>query len=257
MGIIENMRKAFVALALLSAVAACSTKDMDNSDDEIRYLSENHTYNGLSIEYRKAEIAAGTESRSALVIYLHGGTSKGSDNESQLNEPGVDRIADYLLRHRINSIVVVPQCPKDKSWGEEMGQVLKSLLDECVTSCDVDRNRLYILGGSMGGTGTWTMLSTYPGLFAAAMPVAGNPSKCKVENVAQTPVLTVMGTADRIMNLQTVEDFIGRLTISGNENRLDVEEGWTHETTCKESYTDERLDWVFSKKRQGKHLSGR
>ena len=60
----------------------------------------------------------------------------------------------------------------------------------------------------MGGTGTWTMLSSYPGLFAAAMPVAGKASKCNAENVAATPVLTVMGTADKIMKIDVVQDFI-------------------------------------------------
>ena len=45
------------------------------------------------------------------------------------------------------------------------------------------------------------MLSSYPGLFAAAMPVAGKASKCNAENVAATPVLTVMGTADKIMKI--------------------------------------------------------
>ena len=63
----------------------------------------------------------------------------------------------------------------------------------------------------MGGTGTWTMLSTCPELFAAAMPVAGNPSGCDAEKVAQTPLFTVMGTADAIMKIPTVEDFLSSM----------------------------------------------
>lgn len=102
----------------------------------------------------------------------------------------------------------------------------------------------------MGGTGTWTMLSSYPGLFAAAMPVAGKASKCNAENVAATPVLTVMGTADKIMKIDVVQDFIDRLTALRNDNRFEIEDGWTHETTCKKSYTTSRLDWVFRHKRQ-------
>lgn len=27
---------------------------------------------------------------------------------------------------------------------------------------------------------------------------------------------------------------------------LDTEEGWTHQNTCEQSYTDERLDWLFA-----------
>jgi predicted esterase len=94
------------------------------------------------------------------------------------------------------------------------------------------------------------MLSTYPDLFTAAMACAGNPKGCSAEKVAQTPVYAVMGSADKIMrpeevNLQTFLDAVGA---GGGEYRFDTEAGWDHEKTCKESYTAERLDWVFSHK---------
>lgn len=109
---------------------------------------------------------------------------------------------------------------------------------------------VYIFGGSMGGTGTWTMLSLYPELFSAAMPVAGNPSRCNVENVSKTPLLTVMGTGDKIMNIETVKDFLSELDDIGALYRFDIEEDWSHEDVCTQSYTIERLDWVFSYSRQ-------
>eukprot|EP01052_Picozoa_sp_SAG31_P041048 SAG31_NODE_6114_length_2165_cov_1.826234_1_plen_165_part_00 len=36
-----------------------------------------------------------------------------------------------------------------------------------------DRSRLYLTGLSMGGMGSWTLLSAYPSLFAAAAPICG------------------------------------------------------------------------------------
>ena len=48
------------------------------------------------------------------------------------------------------------------------------------------------------------------------------------------------------MDIDTVVDFCNLLVQSGNDNRLEIEEGWTHETTCIESYTTLRLDWIFS-----------
>lgn len=79
--------------------------------------------------------------------------------------------------------------------------VIKSLIDSYTAKSEVDRQRIYMLGGSMGGTGTWSILSTYPNIFAAAMPAAGNPSRCDASNVATTPVFTVMGTMDKIMSI--------------------------------------------------------
>lgn len=202
---------------------------------------------GIEMPYRVTHIS-GT-GKPALVIYLHGGSSKGNDNETQMGEAGIDSIANYLESRQIDAIYLVPQCPSDKSWGGPMLGVLKSLVDKYVGDGIVDENSLYILGGSMGGTGTWSMLSAYPGLFTAAMPVAGNPSKCDAGNVASTPVFTVMGTNDRIMSIETTSDFINELNARNGITRFEIEEGWTHETTCIQSYTTHRLDWVFSHRR--------
>lgn len=183
------------------------------------------------------------------MVYLHGGSSKGNDNEKQLLEPGTDSIARYLEAHGINAIFLIPQCPTDKSWGGPMNTMLKAMIDRYASEGVADTNRIYIFGGSMGGTGTWGMLSAYPNFFAAAMSVAANPSKTVVENVATTPAYTVMGTADAIMKVETAASFVEELKALDDDVRMDVEEGWTHETTCIQSYTTARLEWVFSHRR--------
>ena len=202
-------------------------------------------YFGTKLPYRKAISNGDGNGKYAFVIYLHGGSSKGNDNNKQLEEKGIDSIANYILRHNEKAVFVVPQCPADKSWGGQMLNVLKGLVDEQTQDSGMDRNRIYIFGGSMGGTGTWSMLSNYPGLFSAAMPVAGNPGQCIADNVAKTPVFTVMGTADRIMTMQTTADFIDKLNALGDETMFETEEGWSHEMTCIQIYTDRRIEWVM------------
>lgn len=198
--------------------------------------------------YRFATLNESNFDNASLVIYLHGGSSKGADNERQMFEAGIDSIANYLSEKKIQAFFLVPQCPADKSWRGPMLAVLRALTDVFKEGM-VDKDRIYILGGSMGGTGTWSMVSAYPALFAAAMPIAGNPSGCNVENVSQTPVFTVMGTADRIMDVETTSDFINELNTLGGITKLDIEEGWTHEVTCIQSYTTDRLDWIFGHSR--------
>lgn len=207
-------------------------------------------YSGTKLPYRKA-ISNGDgngdgNGKYAFVIYLHGGSSKGNDNNKQLEEKGIDSIANYILRHNEKAVFVVPQCPSDKSWGGPMLSVLKGLIDEQMQTTDMDHNRIYIFGGSMGGTGTWSMLSAYPGLFTSAMPVAGNPSQSIADNVVKTPIFTVMGTADRIMSVQATSDFISLLNSLGGETMFETEDGWSHETTCVQSYTDQRIGWVMA-----------
>lgn len=205
---------------------------------------------GITMGYRKCVITNENSTEAPiLVVYLHGGSSKGNDNEKQLLEPGTDSIARYLETHGINAIFLIPQCPTDKSWGGPMNTMLKAMIDRYTSEGVADANRIYIFGGSMGGTGTWGMLSAYPNFFAAAMPVAANPSKTVVENVATTPACTVMGTADAIMKVETAASFVEELKALDDDVRMDVEEGWTHETTCIQSYTTARLEWVFSHRR--------
>ncbi|MDR4000226.1 MAG: prolyl oligopeptidase family serine peptidase [Hallella sp.] len=205
---------------------------------------------GITMGYRKCVITNENSTEAPiLVVYLHGGSSKGNDNEKQLLEPGTDSIARYLEAHGINAIFLIPQCPTDKSWGGPMNTMLKAMIDRYASEGVADTNRIYIFGGSMGGTGTWGMLSAYPNFFAAAMPVAANPSKTVVENVATTPAYTVMGTADAIMKVETAASFVEELKALDDDVRMDVEEGWTHETTCIQSYTTARLEWVFSHRR--------
>lgn len=205
---------------------------------------------GITMGYRKCVITNENSTEAPiLVVYLHGGSSKGNDNEKQLLEPGTDSIARYLKTHGINAIFLIPQCPTDKSWGGPINTMLKAMIDRYASEGVADTNRIYIFGGSMGGTGTWGMLSAYPNFFAAAMPVAANPSKTVVENVATTPAYTVMGTADAIMKVETAASFVEELKALDDDVRMDVEEGWTHETTCIQSYTTARLEWVFSHRR--------
>ena len=77
------------------------------------------------------------------------------------------------------------------------------------------------------------------------MPCAANPKGMVAENVAKTPVYNVMGLADKIMNADVraiAEDFINQLKALGDDVQYETVEGWSHETTCIQSYTAARLD---------------
>ena len=239
MSMAKNDRLRLLLISLLFCL--CAAPGM--AGNCLSFAADKIVSAGITMTYRVAY--ANNPGKQSIVIYLHGGSSKGNDNEAQMQEPGIDSIATYLDRKQMNVVFLVPQCPADKSWGGPMLSVLKALIYRYVGT-NADDADVYIFGGSMGGTGTWSMLSAYPHLFAAAMPVAGNPSKCNPANVASTPVYTVMGTADRIMSVETTSRFIAELNALGATTQFDVEEGWTHEVTCIQSYTSKRLDWVFS-----------
>lgn len=217
-----------------------------SAENNLIFNSEKIKFAGIEMPYRIAHINSDDSGIPILVIYLHGGSSKGNDNEMQMREAGIDSIANYLVSKQIKAIYLVPQCPIDKSWGGTMLSALKALVDKYKNNALINKNCIYIFGGSMGGTGTWSMLSAYPRLFAAAMPVAGDPSKCNADSVSLTPVFTVMGTEDRIMDIEITSNFIDELNTRHGNTKFETEEGWTHEMTCIQSYTTRRLDWIFA-----------
>ena len=242
--------KQMISMMVIAIAMLFSSINMSAQSNDLQQLSrESFTLDQVTLPYRKAEICHSGAKKPALVLYLHGGTSRGSDNEAQLQEKAVGVIYQYLLDHNIAATFIVPQCPTSGGWTNQNRKVVNELLKSYVNKGTVDANRIYVMGGSMGGTGTWCQLSYFPDFYAAAMPVAGNPTGMNAVNVATTPVLTVMGTADAMMSIPAVETFMADVIAAGGSVQLDTEEGWSHPTTCEQSYTDERLDWLFSQVR--------
>ncbi len=202
----------------------------------------------MSIPYRKACISNG-EGLPALVIYLHGGPRRGDDNIGQMQEKAVKAISGYLEKNSIYSVMIVPQCPSSLSWNSETSKALKGLIQEYIDDKKIEAGRIYLLGGSMGGTGAWLMASSYPDLFAAIMPVAGMPEGVDSKRVAKTPVCAIMGAKDNLMPVSRVDDFVKELKDKGGKVLFCVEEDWGHVKTCEDSYTAERLKWIFSQSR--------
>ena len=230
-------------VALLAAGIAAADAN------EASFSRESFTLGQVTLPYRKADICHDATMKPALVLYLHGGSSRGSNNEAQLKENAVSVICQYLIDNDIAATFIVPQCPSDGGWTNQNRKVVYELLNSYIAEGKADADRVYVMGGSMGGTGTWCQLSYFPNFYAAAMPVAGNPTGMNAANVATTPVLTVMGTADAMMSIPAVETFMTDVIAEGGSVQLDIEDGWSHPTTCEQSYTDERLDWLFSQVR--------
>lgn len=75
--------------------------------------------------------------------------------------------------------------PYRNAVGQEISpilQTLKQLLDSYLVMPEVDTQRVYIIGLSMGAMGTYDLVVRYPEIFAAAVPICGtvNPSRLSV-----------------------------------------------------------------------------
>jgi predicted peptidase len=129
--------------------------------------------------------------RVPVVIWLHGfGEGRitgagGIQNQNVLKacKEGVAWITPDSLAAR-KAIVIVPQSP-NRGWYVRAPAVdwrgyndaltnAKAVIDLVIAEHEeIDRDRVYIAGDSLGGFGVWNMLKNYPGVFAAALVAPG------------------------------------------------------------------------------------
>ena len=168
------------------------------------YISETIQYDGLTREYSIYVPASydGTTSF-PLLFNFHGG---GGDIASQIAIADMSPIADTE-----NFIVVYPQARQDPSDGNSFNWIPKvpgtfddvpfisSLIDTIAINYEIDQNRIYACGYSLGGDMSFELACKLNSRIAAIAPVArtmqANPdSFCFPEH--PTGVLTILGTDD-------------------------------------------------------------
>jgi len=107
----------------------------------------------------------GTGKNPPLVIGLHGGgEGAGSADEARSNWTSKGTIGIYPQGIRLIH----------DTWNSVHGErFVLSLIEIAKAQLDVDPDRVYCAGFSMGGSGTWFMAGRHPDLFAGAGPYSG------------------------------------------------------------------------------------
>jgi dienelactone hydrolase len=63
----------------------------------------------------------------------------------------------------------------------------------------IDDNRIYLMGHSMGGIGTWALGAKYPAIWAVLAPISGLGNPGTVETMKHIPEVVVHGDADNVV----------------------------------------------------------
>lgn len=231
-----------ILLAFIMIITCMPLQAAGLSDDQFSY--ESFQGSSVTIPYRKAEINPNASIKPALVICLHGHSASGTDNEKQLKKEHVKKSAEYFINKQQSAIILAPQCNDDHYWYDK---VMVKTLRELIASFEdqIDKTRIYILGDSVGGGGSWAMISAYPDLFAAAMP-AVSVVRGDLKSIASTPVCYVIGDEDDVVSPEKVTPDIEELIALGAEVKFEILPGEDHPGACKNAFTDENIEWVFS-----------
>jgi len=135
-----------------------------------------------------------------LVLYLHGANDTISRDITWYHE-SIQR--DNPL------FVLAPKCTNaNQGWGNTWNgahspAMITTLrvLDSLSSKYNIDKNRIYVYGISMGGFGVFSLLAKEPGKFAAGYAICGGSSETAAGKLLNTPLWIFHGDADDIVSV--------------------------------------------------------
>ena len=207
-----------------------------------------------------------------VVLFLHGAGERGTDNQAQLNNGG-----KLFAEHRSDfpAIVIFPQAPAEDYWAAAIADrsqlpfsfdypytgendvpatdALKGVMaitDWLSEQPFVDTSRMYLMGLSIGGMGSYELLARKPDTFAAAVIICGGANAELAGNIrSDLPVWAFHGDVDQVVipeyNIRMVEG----LKAQGNPVKFTTYPGVNHNSWDPALAEPELLPWLFSQKK--------
>ncbi len=200
---------------------------------------------------------------SPIILALHGAGERGSDGLLQ-TEVG---LGGAIRRHpeRWPAIVVFPQAPPEQPWQGLPARVAMMALAQEEQAFRTDPDRVYLMGLSMGGNGTWYLAYNNPERFAAIVPVCGfagtfralpavapgpDPYAALAVKIARLPVWIVHGAADSVVPVGESRKMAAALQAAGANVTYKELPGVNH-NSWDPGFGDAALPaWLFQQRRR-------
>jgi len=194
-----------------------------------------------------------------LVLYLHGGGGRGTDNIKQIDGGNgylIDLFTSNETQSRYASFVVAPQSPMQEGWIESDSitptrqlRLVFEMISELQKSFSMDSTRLYVAGQSMGGLGTFALISEYPKLFAAGVPLCGGGDESKAARLVSTPIWAFHGAKDEAVPVTRSRNIVAAINKAGGKVKYTEYTDVDHVIWPKVVKETELMPWLFSQQR--------
>lgn len=180
-----------------------------------------------------------------LIIQLHGAGERGEGKED-LKIVETYGFSEILRDMESNMVVVMPQCPENTFWAARVESILlfaKQIIEEY----NIDEDRVYLTGLSMGGYGTWFTAMACPDMFAAIAPMCGGGMAWNAD-VLKMPVWAFHGAEDTTVSPYQTDEMVAKLQKLGADVKYTRLDGVGH-NVYEGTYNTELLSWLLGKKR--------
>lgn len=141
-----------------------------------------------------------------LIITLHSRVAAGEDPAAVERFGTIDALHSGM---ELDAVVLAPQATGDR-W--DVAKVMKDV-DWVLANRNVDSNRIYAIGMSMGGDGVASLAATYPNRIAAAIVLAGalRPGQGDVANLNKVPLWVIRGQNDRAEAIAKTDKMVNEM----------------------------------------------
>ena len=194
---------------------------------------------GYSFSVKMPETVYSSEYAYPLIIFLHGGLTSQDQYLRYLGK------AFYSSRNDPYILVI----PKKQEWDWNPSK-LKDVIELVSSKINIDPERIYLTGLSMGGRGTFIVAAALPNLFAALMPLSPHHAPYSyiplASHVEHLPIWLSHGDADRISNFDSARKMFQALKQAGAPIHFNAISGGTH--CCWEKIYGNKttMEWFLS-----------
>lgn len=247
-----------ISVAFLGLFGAATSQAQDSVDG---FLARTYTgAAGASMPYRLFIPDAAVRIRPVpLIVYLHGGGGAGTDNLRQIsggNTAGTHVWTAPEMQARHPAFVVAPQLPVGNQWSAPnssdlapYAKLVLELLASLSKEFSIDADRIYVMGQSLGGRGTWDLVSKRPDLFAAAVPVCGDGSTTRVKAARDVAIWAFHGAKDPLVAVAGSRDLVAALKSVGSRVKYTEYPEVGHDAWTRAFAEGELPDWLFAQTR--------
>ena len=180
-----------------------------------------------------------------LVFFLHGAGERGDDLDVACRHGFMKHVRESGTEYPF--IFIAPQCPFEKFWGCYTESLL-GFLDYICETLPIDKDRIYLTGLSMGGTGTWMLTMAAPERFAAIAPICGSGIYWHGDVLTETPIMVYHGDCDDIVPVYDSVEMIRSVNMRGGNAQIKILYGVGHDAWEAAYQGDELYTWLLSHK---------
>jgi predicted peptidase len=175
-----------------------------------------------------------------LILFLHGAGERGDDLKL-VTKQGIPKLIEEGKDFPF--VVVSPQCPTDKKWNTK---ALIALIDEIISKHNIDEDRIYVTGLSMGGNGTWRLAAEIADRLAAVIPICGWSDPFDICSLGNLPVWAFHGAKDLIVPATSSQVLVDRINYCKGNAKITIYPDAGHDSWTETYNNPEIYEWLLS-----------